>query len=477
MLKQSLPPNKITLLVLVVLFSFTISHGQMTNFTSPEQSFNLETAYNSNGKESINLSNGQINITEPLISIPGRNGLNLDIQLLYSGSGWYEEAGYGSSVKYFSTVGLGWNLNIAGEVRLTHFLNSEAGYINFDAFKSEVILPDGSSHKIIKGKYDYETAVTDTFHYILEDLPDWKVLCSNFKFTVLAPNGIKYFYERYMEEYSDKDDYRVYDVDYYYYRYQTIVAFLTKIQDENGNNILFNYVDVPDANGYLGSFWPNPVTLPSGSSTITYAAARRLSEIKHNNGNSVQFTYGIHTTAYPIYFIDQNIYLETPLLDKITYKANASINNEIRFEYNTIELTATYDPFNRLVAYPEVGHAQTFLLKRVKYTDASGNQLKPDLYYAYDRASGNLDTTITLNMRNYYVYDYNNFGDGVEMLSVRRVIKKTQIINTGNLASSDPETLSVWNYRYSILCGWLNRQKNTVTLFHLSSGFNGYCQP
>ncbi|MBN1570481.1 MAG: hypothetical protein JXA73_21740 [Acidobacteria bacterium] len=70
-------------------------------------------------QESVNSANGNLNFSIPLISRPGRNGMGIDLRLVYNSKIWgffvQNNTLYATIPEYDSWVGLGWTLT-AGRI-------------------------------------------------------------------------------------------------------------------------------------------------------------------------------------------------------------------------------------------------------------------------------------------------------------------------------------------------------------------------
>src|SRR6266436_4459000 len=140
----------------------------------------------------VNLSNGNLSLNIPLISLPGRNGTNFTLGLQYDSKIWTPSASYvnGTNImfqwkseqKKESVGDIGWHLTIPAVDPGVGDVDQLGNYLGLDG--STLTLPDGSKHYLVGRAFTLDaqdgsgiTAANDTNHNLVyAQLKDGSVL-------------------------------------------------------------------------------------------------------------------------------------------------------------------------------------------------------------------------------------------------------------------------------------------------------------
>ncbi len=223
MLRKCTVLTIITFLVMICLkANATDLNGDPFYDSQPGNSISENQVYlKTNSQENINPATGGLTIVATDISLPGRNGLDLNINRVYRSRHLVAKASntYSSNYEFipqWSNLGIGWKCFLAVFDRHTY----GDPLIPALALQATLHLGDG---RLIKF---YRETTSATVYYAVSS-EKWKVVITAAGPVLYMDNGVKYYFGCKLDEktwgfYGDRD-------------------CVTKIEDNNGNYISINY--------------------------------------------------------------------------------------------------------------------------------------------------------------------------------------------------------------------------------------------
>ena len=244
-------PNKVLSQAATAINAMVGDEFQVDPINSP---FNMQNSEN----EFVSLATGDMSYQKSLLSLPGRNGLNLDISIKYnSGSATitkneFETSYYRDNGQNFNRFAIGWSFGFSTIVKGRQFY----GYHS----PLTLNLANGESYEIQGDPDSIEQDTTLTLkNYKLNDLSLVR----------------KADTEEYVLTYSDgKKEY-----------FNGTYGYITKIEDRFNNTILFEYSDVEYFRGTFIDYISNP--------SIYKSTLKVLSKITDSAGRVIEFDYNI----------------------------------------------------------------------------------------------------------------------------------------------------------------------------------------
>ena len=103
---------RLHLSLLILLFSFTLfAQEEGPTATPATDAFSAGTDQVGLLQNSVNLFSGEVAFSLPLVTLPGRGGLDAGLALTYQSAGVMHQAQTWNREAPTSTVGLGWQMN------------------------------------------------------------------------------------------------------------------------------------------------------------------------------------------------------------------------------------------------------------------------------------------------------------------------------------------------------------------------------
>lgn len=282
----------------LIIFILVLTNVYAFEFTAHKNDVNQRFSISS--QEDVNPYTGDLNINYPLLTVPGRNGMDINLLLSYS-SNRYLPPGTNPHVKEVndalkvapSWAGLGWDLNYGSISCDNRYLQPREEY--YDPCGDEIyqiVIPGGISGKIVKDP---------NAGYVFEKYNYWKVEAFEgngiiLKWVITDDKGTKYYFDnvgyyRELPDFSKNDPYTI--------NYQRNIKWdLTKIVDLNGNEIKAEYSkekyyanNVYEYNDEFyfkneGGFEPTTIK-------TDFISSSRLNKITSPTGHNVKFEFDI----------------------------------------------------------------------------------------------------------------------------------------------------------------------------------------
>lgn len=315
----------------------------------------------SNNNESVSLATGALNFEKTLLSLPGRNGLNLNIAIKYNSDDAViteNEFNKDSTLRLSNSrdMAIGWSFNFTSIKKTTH----KYGYLSDTCIQ----FSDGSSYKILNDTDNPTEDLTLTLeNYPLSDISLVHQASSN-QYILTYPDGIT--------EYFDGLNGNI----------------ICRI-DRFGNWMDFEYGNI---NFYQGSF-QDYINNPSFFSTTQQV----LTRIIDNSGNCVNFEYKTTTSNQGKWLYQINLKIEDTTYATLkfssvnSYNGNVTVLNSIidaeglttKFTYNE-KISHIYRSNYDGTGSPSYDvNGSTFLMTRITYPTGGHT----DYYYTKVRRS------------------------------------------------------------------------------------------
>jgi len=263
-------------------------------------------------QESVNLANGNLFFTVPLLSRPGRNGLGIDLKLAYNSKVWdfYVQGQnlYATLPEYDSWVGLGWTLTMGRIID-----DSANGYYYMTS-------ADGANHTL---KYYGGAWRSVDSTYMVYDPVAHRLTLKGGVTLQFDCQDISRPYMRYATKVSDANG------NYLTITYADTGGRIDTIQDTLGNTYSF----ILGSNSQLEyiSYWTtNDTSYPTGTISLDYVAVeaydpmlavqRLLSHVTYIEGQRYCFDYNeddlLSVITYPTLGVSRYNYDAVNLLDR-----------------------------------------------------------------------------------------------------------------------------------------------------------------
>lgn len=159
--------QKLAYALLITLLICSASFGQSERSTkAPEvQSFSLNPDLKGIGENSVNLYSGDVNLPVPLVSLPGRGGLDVNVTMSYNSNIQHIEDAWNLDAPT-SILGLGWSMNY-DRIVVDH---KQTGNRHDDEF---YLISGGTSNRLIQTGYDPSNSAIKT--YETKNYQFWKI--------------------------------------------------------------------------------------------------------------------------------------------------------------------------------------------------------------------------------------------------------------------------------------------------------------
>ncbi len=216
-----------------------------------------------NSNESVSLATGALNYDRTLLSLPGRNGLDLNVAIKYNSDealiGGNEYDGFAGNYSYNGiNFAIGWSFNFT---RIKHNLSY---YYGLNAPYS-LVFADGTAYEMVSGSVGADGYQYTLKNYLLDDIRLVKKSDPN-EYVLTYSNGTKEYFDgthgnitkrvdvfgnTITFEYEEIEVYKGSFMDYLYNPgfYTHTITMLTKITDSVGRVVDIDYVQKKDVSG------------------------------------------------------------------------------------------------------------------------------------------------------------------------------------------------------------------------------------
>ena len=177
-------PLVLLLCFVALLPLFAQDDGPSASAAPEKDIFSLEGNVSGMLTNSVNTFSGEVSFSLPLVSLPGRGGLNASVSLFYNSAGVEQMADIWNREAPTSIVGLGWQINLP-KIVVDH---KQTGIRDDDVY---YLVEGGSSSPLILIEI-----VDGIRHYQTKTYQLWKIAyeVASERWTVTKDNGMQYIY-------------------------------------------------------------------------------------------------------------------------------------------------------------------------------------------------------------------------------------------------------------------------------------------
>jgi hypothetical protein len=454
-------------LYLAVFLSCSIYAQDAVDIGTPTNApFNLGNDIQGAIQNSVNEVTGKVTLSVPLAAIASGSGVSYSISLGYNGANSFKNGQQTNKYSPTSVVGVGWSIGTPKIV----VDNKETGTRDDDVF----YLLDGATNTKLICTNRGITANGSVWEFQTEKYALWKIKFyysnSNIDhWEIIKEDGLTYYFGKPNAQEARENILRFGNWigssnNFFGSTKQTITWNLYKIEDQWGNNLVFEYD-----------------TVEQGTAPFLQTEASYLKKVISSNGANIQLTYGTK---------DADEYYEP---HQETAEPDAY---QERYEKKYLQSVSSYNTEEELVSKYDLGHTLNGMglnkkryltsLTQTSYKGSTNEALPPQEFEYHDTGiyKGGIKT-VTYPTGGSVTYNYNNkllFTNTFNMLETPFVFPggyeyystyvsdnySLFVLRTSNAVTGD-------KYRFKFYRFWWNGEKwerNEFTFPYLIEDFN-----
>ncbi|MFZ1288488.1 MAG: RHS repeat-associated core domain-containing protein [Melioribacteraceae bacterium] len=226
---------------------------------------------------SVNLFSGDVALPLNLVSLPGRNGLDVNISISYSSSGISKSVGTWNLEAPTGILGLGWSMDYPKII----VDNKNTGARDDDEF---YLVEGGSTNRLVRTGGDNSSKVYETKNYQF-----WKVYYypTTEKWEITKENGVNYIYG---DNTSNRSTVQ------YIIKWGNWIGSSSLISGQQRQAMIWNLSEVKDTWGNYVKYEYESVEKTVGNGTtggsLSHTAASYLKKITDTFERKIEFFYG-----------------------------------------------------------------------------------------------------------------------------------------------------------------------------------------